>query len=377
MSAAQEASRMVAEVRDDPAARIRLAGDTYALRGARRPFHAYRRAVVAFMRWQQSRGVLNASDAEAPGSPWWRAVNEDLLRDALEAKLLVEREDVVASRPTVQHWVDFFRAPSARSWYLAHNASVVAGYLAHAELAEREGLAERFFMNVVLVRVLYAHALVFDANLALGRFALVAMLVGHPRARGPQALLSMKDVLPVSYPIKNVTIEEIIDSENRVFRMVDVGVIAPRAEALYAASARVLGEPRLLSLVDDGGPAYAWPAEHRQVWRPLRTPWLHRVVDVVTRPASGRAQPFPRAPALQDLGCGHEDNGSGRVTGDVPKPPHRRLLIAGVDDGIRDDHGGEPGAQAHRSRGVPSGRREGGQRPLRTGRDGRSADPAG
>ena len=133
MTAAQDAERMVSEVRDDPAARIRLAAQTYALRSVRGPYRPYRRAVVAFMRWQQARGVLNALDAEAPGSPWWRAVNEDLLRDALEAKLLVEREDVVASRPTVQHWVDFFRAPSARSWYLAHNASVVAGYLTHPD----------------------------------------------------------------------------------------------------------------------------------------------------------------------------------------------------------------------------------------------------
>lgn len=284
MSATQDAQRMVAQVRDDPSARIRLAAQTYALRGARRPFRPYRRAVVAFMRWQQERGVLNALDAAAPGSPWWRAVNEDLLRDALEAKLLVEREDAVASRPTVRHWVSFFRAPSARSWYLAHNASVVAGYLAHAELAEREALAERFFMNVVLVRVLYAHALVLDANLALGRFGFLAKLVGHPRARGPQALLSMKDVLPVGYPINDMTIEAIIDSENRMFRMVDFGVIAPRAEALYAMSARALGEPRLLGLVDDGGPAYAWPADQRHVWQPVRTPWLHRLTGVLTRP---------------------------------------------------------------------------------------------
>jgi len=290
MSNQSDAQRMVAQVRDDPAARIRLAADTYALRSVRRPFRPYRRAVVAFMRWQQARGVLNALDAEVPGSPWWRAVNEDLLRDALEAKLLVEREDLVASRATVQHWVDFFRAPSARSWYLAHNASVVAGYLAHAELAARETLAERFFMNVVLVRVLYAHALVFDANLALGRFAFVARLVGHPRARGPQTLLSMKDVLPVSYPIDDVTIEEVMDSENRMFRMVDFGVIAPRSEALYGMSARWLGEPRLLGLVHDGGPAYAWPADQRHVWRPARTPWLHRVVDFATRPRP-RAQP--------------------------------------------------------------------------------------
>jgi hypothetical protein len=235
------------------------------------------------MRWQQTRGVLNAVDDEAPGSPWWRAVNEDLLRDTLEAKFLVEREDVVVSRPTVQHWVDFFRSPSARSWYLAHNASVVGGYLTHSALAAREGPAERFFMNVVLLRVLYAHALVFDADLALGRFAFVARIVGHPRARGPQALLSMKDVLPVSYPIDEVEIEAIVDSENRIFRMVDHGVIAPRTDALYVASARALGEPRLLHLVDDGTPAYAWPADQRHVWTPRRRP-LHAWVDFLTRP---------------------------------------------------------------------------------------------
>jgi hypothetical protein len=293
VSAAHDAERMVAEVRDDPVARIRLAADTYALRSVSRPYRPYRRAVVAFMRWQQARGVLNALDAQAPGSPWWRAVNEDLLRDALEAKLLVEREDVVASRRTVQHWVDFFRAPSPRSWYLAHNASVVAGYLAHSEHAAREAPAERFFMNVVLVRVLYAHALVIDANLALGRFAIVAELVGHPRARGPQALLSMKDVLPVSYPIDNLTIEEIIDSENRIFRVVDFGVIATRAAALYAVSARALGEPRVLGLVSGGAPVYAWPIEQRHVWTPPRQRWFTTLMEVLTRPRHS-----PRSEAL-------------------------------------------------------------------------------
>ena len=39
----------------------------------------------------------------------------------------------------------------------------------------------------------------------------------------------MKDVLPVSYPIDNAEVDEVIDSENRIFRMVDYGVIAPRA----------------------------------------------------------------------------------------------------------------------------------------------------
>jgi hypothetical protein len=77
----------------------------------------------------------------------------------------------------------------------------------------------------------------------------------------------MKDVLPLEYPIDQVTIEDIIDSENPLFRIVDFRVIAPRAEALYALSARVLGEPRLLRLVGDGALTYAWPPEQRHVWQ--------------------------------------------------------------------------------------------------------------
>jgi hypothetical protein len=72
----------------------------------------------------------------------------------------------------------------------------------HSPLAALESPAEPFFMNVGLVRVLYAHALVLDGDLALGRPAFLARLIGHPRSRGPQALLSMKDVLPERYPIQ-------------------------------------------------------------------------------------------------------------------------------------------------------------------------------
>ena len=91
LAAIDDAAQTVAEVRDDPAGRIRLAADAYAFgRGGRR-YRPYRRAVVAFMRWQQARGVLNSPDDDIPGSPWWRAVNEDLLRDTVEAKLLIQR----------------------------------------------------------------------------------------------------------------------------------------------------------------------------------------------------------------------------------------------------------------------------------------------
>lgn len=265
MIPAETAALMVAAVRDDAEARIRLAADTYLATGGRR-LRPYAAEVVDFMGWQRARGVLDARD----GSPWWRAVNEDLLRDTLEASLIV-RDGGVATRPAVQRWVRFFEAPSAKSWYLAHNGSVVEGYLAHRDLALAEGVVERFFMNVVLVRVLYAQALVCDGRLALGRLAFLARLIGHPRARGPQLLLSLTNVLPAQYPIAE-PLDWIIDVEHPVGRVLDRAVIATRTHALYASAAHALDEPRLLDLVDRGTPGYAWPAALRSVWTRLVSP---------------------------------------------------------------------------------------------------------
>jgi hypothetical protein len=282
----RDAARLVAEVRDDPEGRIRLAADSYALHGRRWRHRPYRRAVVAFMRWQQARGVLNAPHIGSAGSPWWRAVNEDLLRDTVEAKLLVERGGGVPSRPTVARWVSFFTAPSARSWYQAHNASVVAGYLAHRGLAEFEAPAERFFMNVVLVRVLFAHALVLDANLALGRLSFLGRVIGHPRARGPQTLLALNNVLPERYPVLESNVEHLVAAESRLGRILDFGVIAGRVAALYSSSAHALDEPGLLELVQDGAPSYAWPSEQRHVWMrdPKRRPAV--IIDLLIHPRS-------------------------------------------------------------------------------------------
>jgi hypothetical protein len=283
-AATDAAAQMVAEVRDDPAARIRLAMDAYAFRRGGRRYRPYGKAVAAFMRWQRGRGVLNPLDADVPGSPWWRAVNEDLLRDTLEAKLLVQRGGGHASRPTVARWVEFFDAPSAQSWYRAHNASVVAGYLAHSALAALESPVERFFMNVVLVRVLYAQALVHDGDLALGRLSFLARLIGHPRSRGPQALLSMKAVLPERYPLSE-TVAEIIDGESRLGRVMDYGVIRTRVHDLYAAAARALSEPLLVDLIREGEPAYAWPIGQPTVWEPPRPGWFTSLIAFATRPS--------------------------------------------------------------------------------------------
>jgi hypothetical protein len=76
------ASSQVEAVRDEPAARLELIDRTYHGPIGRAPRHLpFRRAALSFMRWQLSRGVLAPLNATPPGSPWWRAVNERLLRD--------------------------------------------------------------------------------------------------------------------------------------------------------------------------------------------------------------------------------------------------------------------------------------------------------
>jgi hypothetical protein len=136
------------------------------------------------MRWQAHRGVLNPLDASRPGSVWWRAMNERLLRDGCEAIGLLGGLAGEASSLAVRLWLEFSTRPMGRNWYRAHNASIVGGYLEHRDLAEAENRPERFFMNVALVRVLYAHALVGAPRLALGRFAPLGRL-GDPRSEWP------------------------------------------------------------------------------------------------------------------------------------------------------------------------------------------------
>ena len=190
---------MVAAVRDDPARRVGLAGRFYDDRPGCVPIRSYRRAELAFMRWQVRRGLLAAPDAPRPGSQWWRAVNEGLLRDAWEADRLLAGRPGPASRPSVSRWSGFLQRPSAVTWYRAHNASIVAGYIEHRALSAAELPVERFFMNVALSRVLYAHALVASPKLALGRVRAVSRVLGDPRWRGADLFLSLHNILPERY----------------------------------------------------------------------------------------------------------------------------------------------------------------------------------
>jgi hypothetical protein len=282
-SALASAEAQVGAVRDDPAARLELMSRVFRGPTGRAPRHLpFRRAALSFMRWQARRGVLAPLDASPPGSLWWRAVNERLLRDGCETVALLGGLDGEPSSPAVGLWLEFAARPTGRNWYRAHNASIVEAYLDHRALADEESPPERFFMNVALLRVLYAHALAAAPRLALGRLAPLGRVLGDPRLGMAGVFLSLRRVLPDRYPLA-LDVERYVAAEQRLGRLLDYAVIVPRLQSLYEWSAQELGEPRVLELVRDGNPVYAWPFEQRHVWRSPHTPLAVRALARVTR----------------------------------------------------------------------------------------------
>jgi len=278
------ATEQVAAVRDDPEARLELMARVFRGPTGRAPRHLpFRRAALSFMHWQARRGVLNSLGAEPPGSVWWRAVNERLLRDGCETVAILGGLDGEPSAPAVRLWLDFAAKPTGHNWYRAHNASIVDAYLEHRDLAEQESAPERFFMNVALARVLYAHSLAGAPRLALGRFAPLGRVLGDPRLGMAGAFLSLSRVLPDRYPLQ-LDVERYIDDEQHLGRLLDYAVIAPRLQSLYNWSAEELAEPRLCGLVRDGNPTYAWSFEQSHVWRRRDMPFAGRTLERLTRP---------------------------------------------------------------------------------------------
>jgi hypothetical protein len=284
LSAADFAAERVAAVRDDPAGRLALARSIYEDPGGRHSQRLrFRRAALAFTHWMAERGVLNPLDGARPGSRWWRAMNERLLRDSCEAFGRASGRGGRASTTTAEHWTRFIARPTAQTWYRAHNASIVAAYLDHRELAAAENRTERFFLNVVLARVLYAHALVAAPRLALGRVARLGPMLGDPRRGTVDAFLAMGRVLPDSYPADG-ELEDYLPLEHKLGRLLDYAVVLPRLRFLYAWSARELDTPDLCELLVGDTPAYTWPPDDRQAWKTPRLPVTARALGALTAP---------------------------------------------------------------------------------------------
>ena len=163
--------------------------------------------------------------------------------------------------------MSFVADPTARTWYRAHNASIVSAYLEHRDVADGESRPERFFLNVVLLRVLFAHALVAAPRLALGRLAVLGPVLGDPRLGMTGIFLSLSRVLPDRYPLED-EVAAYVAAERNLGQILDYGLVGPRLQQLYQWSAEQLDEPALLECIRDGSPIYSWSFADREVWDP-------------------------------------------------------------------------------------------------------------
>ena len=206
---------MVAAVRDDPAGRLALASRFYDRRIGRKSIRCVPprgNGVHALADPPRgARGAERSIGRGARGGEPSTKVSSPTHGRPIE---WVGGAVGEASRPSVACWVSFLRRPSGASWYRAHNASVVAGYVAHRDLAHTEHPLERFFMDVALVRVLFAECMLSEPRTALGRFAAAGRPLADPRWRGADVFLSLHNILPDQYPLDGLTIEQILDSEN-------------------------------------------------------------------------------------------------------------------------------------------------------------------
>jgi len=276
--AAVTADGRVRAVEDNPSGRLHLAAEFYASSRRRAP---YGRAELSFLRWEIARGVLNPVASSRPGSPWWRGVNDRLLRDKIEADLLVSGAGVAPTSRSVELWTDFIAAPSPRSWYRAHNASITAGYLDHEERARLELPAERFVMNVALARVLFTHAMLVHPRLALGRLAAAGPGLADPRRGAVDLFLDLRRAFPEEYPLTGITVRELVAREGRLPRAIDYGVILPRIGAVYALAQDVLEQPGIAALLDGGAPCYALTDRH-DGWSARSAHMLPRLAALVS-----------------------------------------------------------------------------------------------
>lgn len=248
----REARRRVREVRDQPQGRLRLREVFYENYGfperAGVARHGFGKSELDFLAWEIERGVLNSPQhPEKPGSPWWRAVNEDFLYWGELAALVQGSQLPQGQAPRlVRHWLRYIKEPSAVTWYRAHNASIIQAYLDHVPRAMQESPGEQLFMNVVLYRVLYAQAMVEGCDYA---FADLGRLLANPCFPAVHVLLELPDFYPRSYPLSEQEVRDLMhcghDLADVVVDVFDEFFIAKCAGAV----------PGGLGLEPDPGPA--------------------------------------------------------------------------------------------------------------------------
>ena len=211
---------------------------------------------LAFMEWEIKRGVLNPINASIPGSPWWREVNSHFLYLSTLAQLIKESGESFQDLPVpVNFWLDYINNPNERSWYCAHNSSIIAGYCEADALAFAENIYEQYFMNIVLYRLLYAQSMVEGVS-----FGILGEIFGNPRGLAVSIITDIEAFYPSHYPLSKEDIKYVTHHAHNLMGLIedifDTIFILPHLNKLYAEAAKWNNSPMVIKFVKNNHPIY-------------------------------------------------------------------------------------------------------------------------
>lgn len=211
---------------------------------------------IAFMRWEK-RCVLRDPSDTPPGSAWWSAINLWFIYlSELGAKahqLGVKKE--LLPLPA-RFWVDFIENPTAISWYRAHNASIIDGYLKYPHLAEKEVLPEKIFINMVLYRLLFAQSWVEGDAL----FPRLGKMFANPKGISVDLITHLEAFYPTHYPLTAKDMQYIMGEAHNLVelgvKLLDKVLIEPELTELYQKASFWNQQPNLNQLIKQHQPIY-------------------------------------------------------------------------------------------------------------------------
>ncbi|SHI43151.1 hypothetical protein [Aquimarina spongiae] len=166
--------------------------------------YGYGQSEINFIEWEIKRGVLNTiDDANRQGSIWWRNMNMQLIYDSEFARVLTESK---AYRSpccnSVKKWLNYIQHPSPQTWYQAHNGSVIAACIKFSKEVAIESVYEKKFIKDVLIRVLFAQAMVEGKEFAFGK---MGKLLANPIFPAVKIITGRPKLYPKNYPLEQET----------------------------------------------------------------------------------------------------------------------------------------------------------------------------
>lgn len=212
---------------------------------------------IDFLNWEIRRGVLNPTNSSNPGSQWWRNVNLYFIYLAELASLMHQYQVTHPNAPKATLlWLAFFKQPSAKNWYRAHNCAILAGFNKYKTNALNENSHERLFLNIVLYRLMFAQTLVENATI----FGPLGSFISDPRGFAVKLIVNLAHFYPTNYPLTKQDIPK-IHAEGDIIngiqvKLLDEQFILPNLKQLYEFSAKLNHAPFLTNYQFQGHPIY-------------------------------------------------------------------------------------------------------------------------